>query len=91
MDARTAITLAKNYVAEVFEPEGAFNIGLEELRFDDREAKWEVTVGFSRPWDRPIGVNVSLSGSGPRRSFKLIEISDATGRVLGMMDRQIAA
>ncbi len=47
------VTVAVNYVSELFEHEKISNLGLEEIEFDDRAGEWLVTVGFSRPWDYP--------------------------------------
>ena len=50
MDVKQAIAVAKSYVSTVYQEEGVFNIGLEEVLFDN--GTWDVTIGFSRPWDK---------------------------------------
>lgn len=89
--AKDVIALAKQYIADVYGDEGAFNIGLEELSYD--EGIWQVTLGFSREWDRlPATV---LSGMAGRpalaRVFKALEIEDFSGQVRGIKDRPLAA
>ena len=53
MDMKDAAKLAKEYVADLFDEEGISNVGLEEIVFrdDGGDEYWDVTVGFSRPWD----------------------------------------
>lgn len=104
MNARQAIDAAKAYVADVFAGEGVVNIGLEELRFRDYENVWEVTIGFTRPWDKSRedgtvrrGILSQLTplptenGRPLPRTFKLVEIRDEDGTVLGLSDRPLAA
>lgn len=92
MDAKEAITAAKAYVAEVFASDGARNIGLEELRFDDRRSLWLVTVGFTRPWEGPQGLSRWISEAQPvPRTFKTVEIEDEGGKILGVRHWPVAA
>ena len=51
MDVKEAAKLAKDYVADLFKDERISNVGLEEIELRDGRF-WEVTVGFSRPWDQ---------------------------------------
>jgi hypothetical protein len=53
MNVKEAVNVARAYVAELFSSEHAVNMGLEEVEFDDTRGVWNVTIGFSRPWDRP--------------------------------------
>ena len=97
MEATEVISIAKEYVAKLFEGDRAINIGLEELSFDDDAKIWSVTIGFSRPWDRheppPLAaIAYGWAEQKPKpRTFKTIEISDADGKILGMNHRPIAA
>ncbi len=73
MEVKEAVKRALEYVAEVFSEGGLANLGLEEVIYDDRHARWKVTVGFSRPWDYPqrvIGV-----GRPTNRTYKVVESS----------------
>lgn len=53
IDVRQAVKTAIIYVKEVFEEEHLSNVGLEEVVYNDSDHLWEVTVGFSRPWNYP--------------------------------------
>ncbi len=52
MDVKQAVEMAKNYIVDLFANEGLSNLGLEDVEFDDVRGVWNVTVGFSRPWDK---------------------------------------
>lgn len=88
MDAKQAITTAKRYVAEVFSDEQPKNIGLEEVRFDDAQNAWLITVGFSRSWDaaRPfqtaLGPDIDLN-----RTYKVVRVADQDGAVVSVTNR----
>lgn len=85
MDATQAIATAKQYVSVLFADDGAVNIGLEELKFDTESAHWLVTIGFTRKWEGPQGVGRwNREGTPWPRTFKTVEIEDATGRVVGL-------
>lgn len=101
MDVKEAVQRAKRHIDELFADEGIENLGLEEVVFDDVRNVWKVTIGFSRPWERvKQSLKVVLEeASGPwaarpewkRRSFKVVEIDDGTGRVVSMTHRSLAA
>ena len=92
MQADEAIAKAKEYARQIFANEGAINLGLEVLRFDDTRAIWEVTVGFTRSWDRPsVLARFGADGTPLPRTFKTIEIQDSDGRVLGVKHWPVAA
>ena len=99
MDVKEAVRMARAYTAELFADDGIENVGLEEVVFDDEEKAWKVTLGFSRPWDRiEPGLAAELkrlsAGAPPtwkRRSFKVVQIDDDTGRVVSMTHRTLPA
>lgn len=93
MQVQQAIDVAKRYVGDLFAGEGVFNIGLEEVRFDDARDVWEVTIGFSRQWDAQgrSALVRAMSGDQPARTFKTVEIADQDGKVLGLKHWQMAA
>ena len=69
MDVKEAAKLAKDYVADLFRDEGISNVGLEEIELHGQT--WEVTVGFSRPWDQGGLATVTLGQKGaPSRSLE---------------------
>jgi hypothetical protein len=88
MDVKQAIMLAKQYIADIFGEEGAYNIGLEEVQFDDDAKTWEVTIGFSRPWDKPAFQN-ALAPRQETRTYKIVDIYDPSAAVMGVRNRLI--
>lgn len=91
MDVKDAVKLAKQYVAELFAEEEIKNIGLEEVEFDVENNNWSVTIGFSRPWDEPRSTFAALAGQMlyPKRSCKVILISDDDDTVISVKDREV--
>ncbi|HEY2991393.1 MAG TPA: hypothetical protein VGM22_01175 [Methylomirabilota bacterium] len=89
MDVKQAVDAAKKYVAELFSNEGVVNLGLEEVEFDDQTGMWNVTVGFSRPWDKPYGGIASIGQivSMPR-TYKVVKVQDVSGRVVSVKGRE---
>ncbi|MBE7158746.1 MAG: hypothetical protein INR62_09985 [Rhodospirillales bacterium] len=85
LDVKTAVILAKQYVADLFANEGIINLGLEEAEHDDSRGVWLITLGFSRPWTTN-DLNVFAV---PRRDYKIIAISDA-GQILSVKNRESA-
>ncbi len=90
MDVKEAVQTAKNYVAELFTDETIENIGLEEVEFNDTSNNWEVTIGFSRPWQTNILAG-ALSNTHQTRSYKLVCVKDDSGQVLSLTDRVLTA
>ena len=85
MDVKEAAKLAKEYVADLFRDEGIGNVGLEEIELHGQT--WEVTVGFSRPWDQGGLATITLGQRGLRRSFKVIRVDNQTRTVKSVKDR----
>jgi hypothetical protein len=91
MDVKQAVVSAKKEITELFADEQLTNIGLEEVEFDDQASEWRVTIGFSRPWDEPRNSFAAVAGSGvPRRSYKIVRISNTTDKALSIKSRDIA-
>ncbi len=88
MDVKEAVSTAKAYVADVFSDEQPTNIGLEEVEFDS--GNWRITVGFSRPWNRPVNIAPLVVRSSTDRTFKVLTIRNADGAVLSLRDRTAA-
>lgn len=92
MDVKEAVTLAKRYVADLFQDEKPVNIGLEEVEFDEMAKCWLVTIGFSRPWNRPTSGTYSalleiadpLASRPMTRDFKVVTINDVTEKVISV-------
>ena len=90
MDVKEAVRTAKNYVAELFADETIANIGLEEVEFNNTSNNWEVTIGFSRPWQKN-SLATALGNQPPTRSYKLVCINDDDGHVISLTDRVLTA
>ena len=93
MEVKRAILIAKNYIGDVFGDEGVFNVGLEEVEYVG--SKWEVTIGFSRKWDKPPRNPFSALAAGEEpdlravnRTYKIVEVDDETEEVLGVRNRK---
>ncbi len=98
MNVKEAVQTAKEYVAELYADEPARHIGVEEVVFDDLENAWKVTVGFFRPWDEKLGLSGILGAAADgesalwkRRSFKVVLVDDATGKVKSLTHRSLSS
>ena len=86
MDVKRAAKTAKEYVLDLFAEEQIEHVGLEEIRFDSGANIWEVTIGFSRPWDRgPL----TILPDPAHRSYKIVRINDADGEVVSVGHRAV--
>lgn len=90
LDPKAAISKAKAIVLDMFAGESPQDVGLEEIRYDEESGLWVVIIGFSRPWDAPINrhsvVRTGFSDLFPRRSYKIVRISDETGEWLSLTE-----
>jgi hypothetical protein len=91
MEDKEAIRIAKEYVEDRLADESVINVGLEEVDFQPADNTWEITVGFSRPWNTPKSkaqeVMESLGAiSSMKRSMEVIKVGP-DGKVLSMKDR----
>ncbi len=91
MDVKEAANAAKAYLVDLFADEEISNIGLEEVVFDEISGSWEITIGFSRPWDQKSGLPAALAGVRPDRSYKIVRVNDQNGSVISLKDRLLAA
>ena len=87
MNVKEAAKLAKEYVSDLFADEEIANVGLEEIQLGSDGRFWEVTIGFSRPWDHRALAAVTYGQKGLRRSYKVVRINDANRRVVSVKDR----
>ena len=90
MDVQEAVQTAKKYIAELFTDESITNVGLEEVVFNDTSNNWEITIGFSRPWQKD-SLAASLGNQPPGRSYKLVCINDNDGHITSLTDRVLTA
>jgi hypothetical protein len=93
VNVNEAVSVAKKHVSDLFAEERVTNLGLEEVEFNDSEQAWLITLGFSRPWDEPKNTIAAITQqvAYPRRVFKLVRVKDATGEVLSVKRREVAA
>jgi len=87
LTAQQAIRTAKAWIAEQLASEQVEDIGLEEVKFED--GKWQITVGFSRPWDRRM-LAAMVGGRLAARSYKVVVVSDEGSEVIEMRNREAA-
>lgn len=90
MEVQDAVKLAKKYVADVFRDEEPTNIGLEEIEFDDKDSSWNVTIGFSRPWNSVKTSLAAITGeTTKKRAYKIVRIRDDDGRMIAIKRRDV--
>ena len=87
LDAKRAVRIAKDWVANLFADEDIADIGLEEVRF--HKVIWEIAIGFSRRWDVASPTDL-FPGLRRPRSYKVIMVSDAEKSVVGARMREAA-
>ncbi len=88
MDVKEAVRTAKEYLTDLYAEEEIVNVGLEEVRYDDNDDKWYVTIGFSRPWDQRVPMTVRSHQAGlVERSYKEMCIDDVTEEVESLVTR----
>jgi hypothetical protein len=89
MDVKEAVKRAKSYVAELFAEENLTSLGLEEIEHDDASGAWNVTVGFSRPWNTTRNALTALTGDpAVRRVYRIVKMRDSDGEVLSVKRRE---
>lgn len=88
-----AIAVAKQYVADTFAGEKVFDIGLEEIEFEESSSVWNITIGFSRPWHRQVkrtayeAAIANIQGNAEKpipRDYRVVRVRDADGKVLSV-------
>jgi len=90
MNVKDVVKKAIEYIADVFKSENPENIGLEEVILNEHENIWEVTIGFSRPWDYPkAGLVTGLQPQNPKRQYKIVRIDNKSGEVISIKIREI--
>jgi len=91
MDVKEAVQIALQYVKELFGDEKITNLGLEEAVRSG--TTWQVTVGFSRPWNYPKKhpFMVDMSTGSPARDYKIVEVDGDDGSVISVVNREGAS
>ncbi|MER2519412.1 MAG: hypothetical protein ABTQ34_01850 [Bdellovibrionales bacterium] len=99
MDVQSVVSLAKKHIGMLFADENVTNLGLEEVTFNEQDKVWMVTLGFSRPWDKPVDVTeanplgiIAQMQQGSqrynRRDYKTIRVQDEDGKILSVTSRE---
>ncbi len=87
MNVKDAVKAAKTYVADLLAEEGLSNLGLEEIEHNDADGTWDVTLGFSRPWNTVRNTLTALTGETvPKRAYRVVTVRD-DGEVLSIKRR----
>jgi hypothetical protein len=90
MDVKEAVKKAIEYVTDVFQSENPENVGLEEVTLNEMDNVWEITVGFSRPWDYPKqGIVTGLQPQNPKRQYKVVSVDADSGEVKSIKIRTL--
>ncbi len=90
MEIKEAVKAALRHVQEIFAGEKLSDVGLEEVRFDEAGQAWEVTIGFSRPWDYPAPTAFApFAERLPKREYKVARVKDSTGSVESVLIREV--
>jgi hypothetical protein len=91
VDVKEAIRRAKTQVADLLEGEAHSQLGLEEVKFDDRNNEWVITLGLNRPWnvEKQSGGGAlfgapSSTTSRQLRTYKKVHIDGRTGEFVSM-------
>ena len=92
MDVQEAVDAAKKHIAHLFRDEGAGDVQLEEVVYDDAAKRWLVTVSFLRAARRPPDDATLVPSLGHlatrgflrfRTDFKVVKLNDE-GKVLSV-------
>jgi hypothetical protein len=87
VNVKEAVSLAEQYVQDIYAQEQLEAGGLEEVEFNEPSHEWRVTIGFSRPWQKQL--NFFTKSINEMRSYKVISISDETQQVISLKNRNI--
>jgi hypothetical protein len=90
VDVKQAVKAAKDYLSDLFQDEGLINLGLEEIEYDERDEAWNITLGFSRPWNTPQNPVLSVAGADRLgRSYRVVKVRGVDGRILSVKLREL--
>lgn len=96
MDAKAAVRAATSSIQELFGDQIVSDPTLEEIEYVDDDKTWRVTIGFFRVPDMPRSTSTggalsSVLGqlAGPRRTYKVVRITDGDQTVKSIRDREL--
>ena len=84
MNVKEAIARAKTYAGDVFSDENMSDLGVEEV---EREGEiWRITLGLSRPWDKPRRIIPAAppDDKPASRSYHVFTIADESGDMINV-------
>jgi hypothetical protein len=94
IDVKDAIRRAKTQLRDLLEGEAYDQLALEEVKFDNRNQRWLITLGLNRPWNvekRSSGgvaaATLGLPSSTTTRqvrTYKKLQIDSQTGEFVSM-------
>ena len=85
MNAKEAINAAKSAFRDLFADEGIYDLGLEEVVYDDHTDVWHLTMGFYRVLStNPLGVQIFSD-----RIYKVVSLSGRDGALLSVKNRDV--
>jgi len=88
MEVKEAVRQAKTFVQDLLSEESLSNLGLEEVALDEEAHVWNVTLGFSRPWNSQRSALTVMTGEPAiRRTYRVVRINDSDGKVLSIEKR----
>ncbi len=91
MDMKEAVSVAKEYLGDLYEDEQITDVGLEEVVYEEESDIWKITIGFSRPWERNGALVTKLGERHTARSYKVVTIDDTIEEVVSLTDRVLKA
>lgn len=96
LEVKDAVRLAKQYIADLFADEKIADLGLEEVTYNDQDHAWEITIGFSRPWQKVSVLDLAAQpftyargNPNTRREYKVVKIRDDDSRVTAFKIREV--
>jgi len=87
IDAKQAVTLAKEYALSMFDPGSLANLRLEEIEMKD--SVWHVTLSWVDPDAQRAGGLAGALNLRLPRVYKVFEIDPSNGQVLAMTMRTL--
>ncbi|PSJ57522.1 hypothetical protein [Kumtagia ephedrae] len=78
MEAKEAVKAAKRYVIDLLADEQVSNLGLEEIELSGKV--WNITLGFSRPWDQ----GTVFPPRDTKRDYRVVRLRDSDGEILSI-------
>lgn len=87
MNMKEAVEATKAFAQSLMEGEGISNLGVEEILRNGE--CWEVTLGFSRPWNSSRGALSAITGENlQKRAYRTFLVAD-DGSVLSMKRKEV--